>query len=71
VTSEAALGQFDEEFRAIEAETETAAETAYNADLALEEARGEQEKIKERLDKIMEERGELQVRVSAVFLYFL
>ncbi|KAJ5573064.1 hypothetical protein N7450_010048 [Penicillium hetheringtonii] len=69
VASEAALGQFDEEFRAIEAEAETAAETAYNADLALEEARGEQEKIKEKLDKIMEERGELQAQQRSIREY--
>lgn len=42
-----------------------------NADRALEEARGEQEKIKEKHDKIMEERSQLQVCTLAIFLCFL
>lgn len=59
--AELALGHFDADLEAVDRETETAAEVAYQADSALEDARGEREKIQEDLDKTTARRHDLHV----------
>lgn len=60
--AEAGIGQFDVQLEAMEAEAETATEHAWRADAALEEARGENDKVKEELTEKMRERSDLMVR---------
>ncbi|KAJ5594544.1 uncharacterized protein N7459_000752 [Penicillium hispanicum] len=57
--AEAALGEFDVSLQAMEAEAETAAEHAWQADSALEEARGKKDKIKEKQDEGLHKRHDL------------
>ncbi|KAJ5152855.1 uncharacterized protein N7482_009333 [Penicillium canariense] len=68
-SAEAALSQFDDALRAVHTESETAAEHGYRADLALEEARGEKEKMKELLDEEMNKRHELQAEQRQIREY--
>ena len=60
-SAEAELSQFDHVFQDVDRESEIAAEHAWRAAQALEEAQGEREKIKEKLDEQMNNRHELQV----------
>ncbi|KAJ5966006.1 hypothetical protein N7481_012720 [Penicillium waksmanii] len=69
LNAEEELEEFDEKFRANEAESETAAECAYRADKALEDARGERETIQESHDAKMKERAELQAQQRQIREY--
>jgi hypothetical protein len=66
LNAEEELEEFDEKFRLNDAESETAAECAYRADKALEDARGERETIQESHDAKMRERAELQVCIVSL-----
>lgn len=59
--AELACGQYDADLEAAEHEAETAAEVAYQADSAVEEAKGEKEKIQENLNETTNNRHDLQV----------
>lgn len=60
-SAENALDEFDLSLQAMDVEAETAAEHAWRADSALEEARAEKERIKERQAEEMNKRHDLQV----------
>ncbi|KAJ5692081.1 hypothetical protein N7462_001504 [Penicillium macrosclerotiorum] len=68
--AEAALGQFDDAFQAAEEESETAADHAHRADTLVEEARGEKEKMKEKLDEEMSRRHDLQAEQRQIKEYY-
>ncbi|KAJ5397239.1 hypothetical protein N7509_005352 [Penicillium cosmopolitanum] len=69
LNAEEELKEFDEKFRLNDAESETAAECAYRADKALEDARGERETIQESHDAKMRERAELQAQQRQIREY--
>ncbi|KAJ6115128.1 hypothetical protein N7486_000906 [Penicillium sp. IBT 16267x] len=60
--ADAALGDFDARFQAVETEAETATEHAYEADRVLEEARGKLATIDEKVREEGDLRTELQVQ---------
>jgi peptidoglycan hydrolase CwlO-like protein len=65
ISAESELARYDDAFQAVEIERESAAEHSWRAAAALEEATGEKEKVKEKLEAEMNRRHDLQVRFDA------
>ncbi|KAJ5306641.1 hypothetical protein N7508_005656 [Penicillium antarcticum] len=69
INAEYELARFDDAFQAVETERETAAEHSWRAATALEEATGEKEKIKEKLEAEMNRRHDLQAEQRQIREY--
>jgi hypothetical protein len=67
--AETAIGRFDDALHAAEADSERAAEHAFQADATREEASSEREKIQEKLDETLVKRHDLQVSMLPLFAF--